>query len=164
MTDSKTLRAPELLSPAGGWDCARAAVENGADAVYFGTESFNARMRADNFRRKDLPELVRWLHGRGVRGYLAFNTLAFPSELEEAESFLREAIASGIDAAIVQDAGICRLIRSVSPDFPIHGSTQMTVASPAGIRLARVRIAEDPTLYADAASSMRIALSLRERP
>ena len=131
------MRAPELLSPAGSWDCARAAVENGADAVYFGTEAFNARMRADNFRLKDLGDLVRYLHGRGVRGYLTFNTLVFPGELEEAEGFLREAIASGIDAVIAQDPGVCRLVRSISPDFPIHGSTQMTVASAAGARLAR---------------------------
>lgn len=131
------IRAPELLAPAGSWDCARAAVENGADAIYFGTESFNARMRADNFRLADLPDLVAWLHGRGVRGYLTFNTLVFASEMAEAERFLREAIAAGVDAAIVQDAGICRLIREISPDFPIHASTQMTVASAAGVRYAR---------------------------
>ncbi|HXP89971.1 MAG TPA: U32 family peptidase [Fibrobacteria bacterium] len=131
------MRAPELLSPAGSWDCAKAAVENGADAIYFGTESFNARMRADNFRLADLPELAAWLHGRGVRGYLTFNTLVFPSEMEEAERFLRAAIDAGLDAAIVQDVGICRLIREISPDFPIHASTQMTVASAAGARLAR---------------------------
>jgi len=131
------IRAPELLSPAGSWDCAKAAVENGADAIYFGTESFNARMRADNFRLTDLPELAAWLHGRGVRGYLTFNTLVFPSEMEEAERFLRAAIGAGLDAAIVQDVGICRLIRELSPDFPIHASTQMTIASAAGVRLAR---------------------------
>ena len=128
---------PELLAPAGSWDCAKAAVENGADAIYFGTESFNARMRADNFRLADLPELMAWLHGRGVKGYLAFNTLVFASEMAEAERFLRAAIDAGLDAAIVQDVGICRLIREISPDFPIHGSTQMTVASGAGARLAK---------------------------
>jgi putative protease len=131
------IRAPELLAPAGSWDCAKAAVENGADAIYFGTESFNARMRADNFHLSDLPELMAWLHGRGVRGYLTFNTLVFPSEMQEAERFLHAAIAAGVDAAIVQDVGICRLIREISPDFPIHASTQMTVASAAGARYAR---------------------------
>jgi U32 family peptidase len=131
------IRAPELLAPAGGWDCAKAAVENGADAIYFGTESFNARMRADNFRLTDLPELVAWLHGRGVRGYLTFNTLVFASEMAEAERFLRAGIEAGIDAAIVQDVGICRLIREISPDFPIHASTQMTVASAVGARFAK---------------------------
>ncbi|HNX04937.1 MAG TPA: U32 family peptidase, partial [Opitutales bacterium] len=129
--------APELLSPAGGWDSARAAVENGADAIYFGLDRFNARMRADNFTLADLPKLMRYLHGRGVRGYLAFNTLVFQSELADAEAFLREAVAAGVDAAIVQDVGLCRLIRSISPDFPIHASTQMTVTSAAGVEMAR---------------------------
>jgi len=160
------IRAPELLSPAGSWDCARAAVENGADAIYFGTESFNARMRADNFRLTDLPELASWLHGRGVRGYLTFNTLVFPSEMEEAERFLRAAIGAGLDAAIVQDVGVCRLIREISPDFPIHGSTQMTIASAAGARLARelgcstVVLARENTL----AEMARIREDLAQEP
>ncbi len=128
---------PELLAPAGDWDCARAAVENGADAIYFGLERFNARMRARNFTVADLPELMAFLHRRGVRGYVTFNTLVFQNELKEAEDYLRTMIAAGVDAAIVQDIGICRLIRELSPDFPIHGSTQMTVTSPAGVRFAR---------------------------
>lgn len=128
---------PEILSPAGDWECVKAAVENGADAVYFGVDAFNARMRARNFTRDDLSELMRWLHRRGVRGYLTFNTLVFQDELPFAEDVLRAAIAAGVDAAIVQDVGVCRLVRRVSPDFPIHGSTQMTIASPAGVRLAR---------------------------
>jgi U32 family peptidase len=128
---------PELLAPAGDWACARAAVENGADAIYFGLEKFNARMRADNFTGADLPGLMEFLHRRGVRGYVTFNTLVFENELAEAEQFLRAIIAAGVDAAIVQDAGICRLIRSLSPDFPIHASTQMTVTSAAGVAFAR---------------------------
>ena len=131
------LRQPELLAPAGDWECARAAVENGADAIYFGLEKFNARMRAHNFTEGDLPELMRYLHRRGVRGYVTFNTLVFPNELEQAEEYLRAIIAAGVDAAIVQDVGICRLIRAVSPDFPIHASTQMTVTSAAGVNFAR---------------------------
>ncbi|MGE3311381.1 MAG: DUF3656 domain-containing protein [Limisphaerales bacterium] len=128
---------PELLAPAGDWDCARAAVENGADAIYFGLTRFNARLRANNFSETDLPELMRWLHSRGVRGYVTFNTLVFTRELPEAAGFLRTLIAAGVDAAIVQDVGICRLIRRLSPDFPIHASTQMTVTSPAGVSFAR---------------------------
>ncbi|MCB9497168.1 MAG: U32 family peptidase [Fibrobacteria bacterium] len=128
---------PEILAPAGDWECVRAAVENGADAVYFGVDAFNARMRARNFTRQDLPALMEFLHRRGVRGYLTFNTLVFQDELPFAEEVLRTAISAGVDAAIVQDVGICRLIRAISPDFPIHGSTQMTIASPAGARLAR---------------------------
>ena len=130
-------RLPELLAPAGDWECAKAAVENGADAIYFGLERFNARMRAHNFTGADLPKLMEFLHRRGVKGYVTFNTLIFQNELAEAEHCLRSIIAAGVDAAIVQDAGICRLIRRLSPDFPIHASTQMTVTSAAGVEFAR---------------------------
>lgn len=128
---------PELLAPAGDWECARAAVENGADAIYFGLDKFNARMRAHNFTLKDLPELMNFLHRRGVKGFLTFNILVFEDELAEAENYLRAVIAAGVDAAIVQDAGICRLIRRLSPDFPIHASTQMTISSGGGLEYAR---------------------------
>ncbi|HTJ78906.1 MAG TPA: DUF3656 domain-containing protein [Rariglobus sp.] len=134
---TRPLTRPELLSPAGDWDCVRAAVENGADAVYFGLERFNARMRAKNFTLADLPALMEFLHRRGVRGYVTFNILVFTSELPDAEEFLRAIIAAGVDAAIVQDIGICRLIRKLSPDFPIHGSTQMSVTNSAGVEFAR---------------------------
>ncbi|MEO6873643.1 MAG: DUF3656 domain-containing protein [Opitutaceae bacterium] len=135
--EARAWRRPELLAPAGDWECARAAVENGADAIYFGLERFNARMRAKNFTTADLPALMEFLHRRGVRGYVTFNTLIFPSELADAEDCLRAIIAAGVDAAIVQDIGICRLIRGLSPDFPIHCSTQMTVTSAAGVAFAR---------------------------
>ncbi|MBM3846974.1 MAG: U32 family peptidase, partial [Verrucomicrobia bacterium] len=128
---------PELLAPAGDWECARAAIENGADAIYFGLSRFNARMRARNFTETDLPKLMEFLHERGARGYVTFNTLVFENELADAEHFLRSIIASGVDAAIVQDAGMCRLIRRLSPDFPIHASTQMTITSAAGMAFAR---------------------------
>ncbi len=128
---------PELLAPAGDWECAKAAVENGADAIYFGLERFNARMRAHNFTEADLPKLMEFLHRRGVKGYVTFNTLVFANELADAEQYLRTIIAAGVDAAIVQDVGICRLIRQISPDFPIHSSTQMTITSAAGVEFAR---------------------------
>ncbi len=128
---------PELLAPAGDWECARAAVENGADAIYFGLDRFNARMRAHNFTAADLPPLMEFLHRRGVKGYVTFNTLVFANEMADAEQFLRAIIAAGVDAAIVQDVGICRLIRRLSPDFPIHASTQMTITSTAGVDFAR---------------------------
>jgi putative protease len=128
---------PELLAPAGDWDSARAAIENGADAIYFGLDRFNARMRARNFTVADLPRLMETLHARGVRGYVTFNTLVFANEMADAEEYLRSIIASGVDAAIVQDIGLCRLIRRLSPDFPIHASTQMTVTSAEGVRFAR---------------------------
>ena len=128
---------PELLAPAGDWECVRAAVENGADAIYFGLDRFNARMRAQNFTEADLPEVLQFLHQRGVRGYVTFNTLVFTNELADADGYLRSIIAAGVDAAIVQDIGICRLIRQLSPDFPIHTSTQMTITSPACVEFAR---------------------------
>ena len=128
---------PELLAPAGDWECAKAAVENGADAIYFGLERFNARMRAKNFTVADLPKLMEFLHHRGVRGYVTFNTLVFADEIASAADYLKAIITAGVDAAIVQDVGICRLIRSLSPDFPIHTSTQMTVTSAAGVDFAR---------------------------
>jgi putative protease len=134
---SPALCLPELLAPAGDWECAKAAVENGADAIYFGLDKFNARMRAHNFTEAALPRLMEFLHRRGVKGYVTFNTLVFQNELPAAEHYLRSIIAAGVDAAIVQDVGICRLIRQLSPDFPIHASTQMTVTSAAGVEFAR---------------------------
>ncbi|MEH2131341.1 MAG: DUF3656 domain-containing protein [Nostoc sp.] len=132
-----SLKGPQLLAPAGNWDCAKAAVENGADAIYFGLDRFNARMRAQNFTEADLPQLMAFLHRRGVKGYVTVNTLIFPKELAEAQQYLRTIIAAGVDAVIVQDIGICRLIRHLSPDFPIHASTQMTITSAAGVEFAK---------------------------
>ncbi len=134
---SRTPARPELLAPAGDWDCVRAAVENGADAIYFGLERFNARMRAHNFTQSDLPALMEFLHRRGVRGYVTFNTLVFADELTDAWDYIRTIVTAGVDAAIVQDVGICRMIRALSPDFPIHCSTQMTITSAAGVGFAR---------------------------
>jgi U32 family peptidase len=128
---------PTLLAPAGDWDCAKAAIENGADAIYFGLDKFNARMRAENFTEGDLPELMAFLHQRGVKGYLTFNTLIFPNELAAADRYLRAALQAGVDAVIVQDLGLCRLIRHISPDWPIHASTQMTITSAAGVQFAQ---------------------------
>src|SRR5215212_10741580 len=90
---------PELLAPAGDWQCAKAAVENGADAIYFGLEKFNARMRAHNFTAADLPKLMEFLHRRGVKGYVTFNTLVFENELPQAEQYLTTIITAGVDAA-----------------------------------------------------------------
>jgi putative protease len=134
---SPTFGRPELLAPAGHWDCAKAAVENGADAIYFGLERFNARMRAQNITEAELPRLMEFLHRRGVKGYVTLNTLLFPQELAEAEQYLCTIMAAGVDAVIVQDVGICRLIRHLSPDFPIHASTQMTITSAAGVEFAQ---------------------------
>src|SRR6188508_2976547 len=94
---------PELLAPAGNMECARAAVANGADAIYFGLPRFNARLRADNFTEEQLPDLMRFLHEHGVRGFVAMNTLIFTGELEAAEQQLKLLEAAEVDAIIVQD-------------------------------------------------------------
>lgn len=126
----------ELLSPAGNWDCARAAVANGADAIFFGLPKFNARIRADNFTETDLPELMVFLHKHGVRGFVTMNTLIFTGELQAAEAQLRLLEECGVDAIIVQDLGLARLCRHVAPSIEIHASTQMTITSPEGLQFA----------------------------
>lgn len=128
---------PELLAPAGDMDALRAAVANGADAVYFGLSDFNARYRAENFTLEQLPQTMRYLHEHGVRGYVTFNTLVFSEELPQAASYLAKIAEAGVDAVIVQDLGIVRLIRHLAPGLPIHGSTQMTLTEPRGIEFVR---------------------------
>ena len=88
---------PELLAPAGGWDCVRAAVANGADAIYFGLPRFNARLRADNFTEAELPEVVAFCHRHGVKAYVAFNTLVFTGEMEDAAEYLRLLNRAGVE-------------------------------------------------------------------
>lgn len=128
---------PELLAPAGDRDCLRAAIENGADAVYFGLATgFNARARATNFTLADLPEVMRELHHRGVKGYVTLNTLVFPSEMPALEAHVRAVAAGGADAVLVQDLGVARLVKAICPDLAIHASTQMTLTSAESIRFA----------------------------
>lgn len=131
--------APELLAPAGDWDAMRAAVANGADAVYFGLRggNFNARYRATNFAVEELPEVFRYLHGHNVKGYVAFNTLIFSDELPEALQRIRAIAEAGADAVIVQDLGLARLMARMCPGLHVHGSTQMTLTEPLGIEFVR---------------------------
>src|SRR5580700_821849 len=131
------IRRPELLSPAGNWECLRAAVANRADAIYFGLERFNARLRADNFHAEELPEIMGYLHRYGVRGFVTFNTLIFTDELQDAGHTLVQLEQAGVDAIIVQDLGLARLAREIAPDLELHASTQMTITSPEGLELAR---------------------------
>ncbi len=159
--------APELLSPAGDWECARAAIENGADAVYFGLATgFNARARATNFTVDDLPRLMATLHRHGVRGYATLNTLVFPDELP-AFGHTVEAIAdAGVDAVLVQDVGAAMLIRERRPELPLHASTQMTLTSAETIDLAerlgmqRVVVARELSIEEIAAISRRTSMPL----
>jgi len=129
--------APELLAPAGDEACARAAIANGADAVYFGLAvGFNARARAANIPLDELPALMRLLHRHGVRGYATLNTLVFSGELPEFIRVGRACAEAGVDAVLVQDVGAARLLRDHCPQLPLHASTQMTLSSAECIRLA----------------------------
>ena len=136
LTQRKT-HATELLAPAGDWEALRAAVANGADAVYFGLSNFNARHRATNFTPEELPEVIDFLHAHNVRGYVTCNTLIFSDELPEIARFVTAIAQAGADAVIVQDLGLSRLIRKLAPDLPIHGSTQMTLTEPRAIEFVR---------------------------
>ncbi|MEK3740544.1 DUF3656 domain-containing protein [Paenibacillus sp. FSL L8-0696] len=127
----------ELLAPAGDWDCMRAAVANGADAIFFGVEKFNARARANNFRMDELSEIMAFLHSYGVKGFLTFNILVFENELSDAKELIDACVDAGVDAVIVQDLGLVKMIREISPDFPIHGSTQMTITSPEAVEFTK---------------------------
>lgn len=126
---AEALTRPEILAPAGNFEMMRAAVENGADAVYFGVQEFNARIRAANFSLDELPEIMSWLHTRGVCGYVTLNTLVFSSEIPAIMRVVRACSAAGVDAVLVQDLGLARLCAQVAPDLPVHASTQMTLTS-----------------------------------
>src|SRR5215471_5092928 len=138
------MRIPELLSPAGSLDAVRAAVANGADAVYMGASGFNARDEGAQLTMAELGEACRLAHERGKRIYLTLNILTKPAELVEALLLLGEAVDLGIDAVIVQDLGLVRLIQRLFPSLEIHGSTQMTVLEEIGV--ARVVLARENTL------------------
>ncbi len=128
----------ELLAPAGNWECARAAVENGADAIYFGLDAgFNARVRATNFHVRELPQLMLMLHRQGVLGYVTLNTLVFTDELPRLEENIRQLADAGVDAVLVQDLGVARLIREICPAMVVHASTQMTLTDAAAIETVR---------------------------
>ena len=120
---------PELLAPAGTLDAVRAAVANGANAVYLGASMYNARDEGAQLTLDELAQACAIAHEHGARIYLTFNVLIKPGELVEAMSYLGECVDRGIDAAIVQDLGAVRLIRQLYPALEIHGSTQMTVTT-----------------------------------
>lgn len=126
----------ELLAPAGSREALAAAVQNGADAVYMGLGSFNARRSARNFTDEDFADAVAYCHLHGVRVYLTLNTLLTDRELPEAAEALRKAGAWGVDAVLVQDWGLWQLARLVSPDQPLHASTQMSLHTLSGAKLA----------------------------
>jgi putative protease len=124
------------MSPAGYWPQLHAAIEAGADSVYFGLKHFTARAKV-GFSLDELPEAMRTLHARGVRGYVTFNTLVFDDELPEAAETLAAIAEAGVDAIIVQDFGALELARRIAPVLEIHGSTQMSITDAAGVGLAQ---------------------------
>lgn len=124
-------RVPEVLAPAGDLACLRAAIDGGADAVYFGLRDFNARARAENFGLSDLPEVMRELREHGVRGYVTLNTLLFDDELASFSESVRACADAGVDAIIVQDLGAVALARKIAPGLAVHASTQATVTDSA---------------------------------
>ena len=155
---------PEVLSPAGDPDALRAAIQAGADAVYFGLQGFNARARATNFDAASLRDTMDLLHAHGVRGYVTLNTLVFDAELPAVENALRACAAAGVDAVIVQDLAVVRLARAIAPALPVHASTQMTctdagaVEFAADLGAARVILARELSL--DDIAKIRAATSI----
>lgn len=129
-------RKPEVKSPAGHWPQLHAAIEAGADAVYFGLKHFTARAKT-GFALAELPEAMRTLHGRGVRGYVTYNTLVFEHELAEAARGIAAIAEAGADGIIVQDLSVVRLAREIAPELELHGSTQMSITDARGVELAR---------------------------
>ncbi|MFT7633003.1 MAG: putative protease [Mariniblastus sp.] len=127
---------PELMSPAGHWPQLQTAIEAGADAVYFGLNHFSARAKV-GFTLDELSEAMQTLHGRGVKGFVTFNTLVFDHEVQQAEQAIMAMAAAGVDAVIVQDVGVAGLIHRIAPGLTIHGSTQMSITSAQGAELAK---------------------------
>lgn len=130
------MKMPELLSPVGGKAHLKAAVNNGADAVYMGGLAFNARIFADNFKDNELPEALEFAHIRGVKVYMTLNTLINDSELVKAFEYANYLYSIGVDGLIIQDMGLARLIHKNLPDFPIHLSTQGTLYNKEAVELA----------------------------
>jgi putative protease len=130
------MRKPEIMSPAGHWPQLNAAIEAGADSVYFGLTHFSARAKV-GFTLEELPSAIATLHKRGVKGYVTFNTLVFDRELKDAATTIEAIAQAGADAIIVQDLGICSLAHQIAPDLEIHGSTQMSITNSDGVRLAQ---------------------------
>jgi putative protease len=130
------MRKPEIMSPAGHWPQLQAAIDAGADSVYFGLKHFSARAKV-GFDLEELPGAMRTLHQRGVRGYITFNTLIFEHELEGAAHTIAALARAGVDALIIQDYGILKLAHEIAPELELHASTQMSITDAAGVRRAQ---------------------------
>ena len=128
-------KLPELLSPAGSFEALRAAIDGGADAVYMGGASFNARINTKNFTAEDMREAVKLAHAYGVKLYQTVNTMVFDRETDELLRAAHSSAELGIDAFIVSDLGVASLLRDYLPDMPLHASTQMSIHNADGARL-----------------------------
>ncbi len=128
------MELPELLSPVGDFECLKAAVQNGANAVYLGASSFSARAKATNFEKNELIDAIKYAKLRNVSVHLALNTLIKNEEFNEAVELAVNAYNSGVDAIIIQDLGLASYLRENYPEIPLHGSTQMTVHNLEGVK------------------------------
>ncbi|HVN65463.1 MAG TPA: DUF3656 domain-containing protein [Methanomicrobiales archaeon] len=152
MPEPPSTALPELLAPAGSLEALRAAVSCGADAVYLGGKRFSARQYAGNFDDRELGKAIELAHGRGVRVYVAVNTLLHDREIPEAAEYLLFLAEAAVDAVLVQDPGLATLARELVPSLPLHASTQMTIHNTAGLEwaaslgLSRVVLARELSL------------------
>ena len=129
-------KMPEILAPAGGMEQLIAAVRCGADAVYLGTNGFNARQNAKNFSDEELSEAVSYCHARNTAVHVTLNTLVFDDEIKKLYDTIEKIAMSGADAVIVQDIAVAKIIRECCPDIALHASTQMTIHNTAGVQAA----------------------------
>lgn len=127
----------ELLSPAGNKECLKAAVENGADAVYFGLTKFNARRKADNFTLVEIKEIIDYCHQKGVRAYCTLNTLIKNNEIEDFFFLLSQIYAAGIDAVIIQEISFLPIIKQNFPGLEVHISTQAAITNSHCVELVK---------------------------
>lgn len=151
--EQKKISRPEILAPCGSEESVRAAVNCGADAVYLGQKTFNARQNADNFSGQAFKDIVSFCHLNGVKVYQTLNTLVFDSELSDLKQCVQNGCEAGVDAFIIQDMGVLKLVQKWAPEMPIHASTQMTIHTPAGVRfleklgVKRVVLARELSLH-----------------
>ena len=124
----------ELLAPAGSFESVIAAVQSGANAIYIGGKEFSARRSAENFTREDIKEVVRYCHLRGVDVHVAANILIKPDEVDDFIDYLGFLNEADVDAVIIQDIGMAKVVRKIYPDLALHASTQMTVASLSAVK------------------------------
>lgn len=136
MNNLSIQKNPEILSPAGGFEHLVAAARSGADAVYLGTKNFNARKNAQNFGKDELKKAVEYCHERGMRLYVTLNTLIYDDEINDLIAEVEILADCGVDAVIVQDFAVARIIRDCVPTLPLHASTQMTIHNAAGAEMA----------------------------